>query len=362
VNADVLVQPTATLLQAMDALTKGNQKIVFVVDEDHVLLGTLTDGDIRRFILAGHSLTGSIEGAYNRRPVSVEQGTLTLPKLRALLQERTVDVVPIVDGTGRVVDCVTWHDIFEAPPRPADDIAHVPVVIMAGGFGTRMQPFTHVLPKPLVPIDGKPVIDHIIERFATAGAKSFYAMVHHKARILKAYLEDAHPDGSVRIVEEAHPRGTAGALRLLAGQVSGPVLVTNCDVLVGIRFRDLVDFHVKSGHTMTMVASVRTFQLPYGACTIGPHGTLEGIEEKPALTRLVNTGLYVIDAAAFADIPDHHVYHMNTFMSDLMASGRPVSVFPASSEAWVDVGQWDEYRRANRLLGPSESPGDGGGL
>jgi len=347
---DLLITPSATLLQAMDALTKGNRKIVFVVSDDQILLGTLTDGDIRRFILAGHELSGAIVGAHNQRPVTVEQGAFTRQALRALFQEHSVEVIPILDGSGRVVDCATWYEAFGTPSEPSDDIAGVPVVIMAGGFGTRMQPFTHVLPKPLVPIDGKPVIDHIIDRFGDAGAQSFTVMVHHKARILKAYLGDAYPAGRVEVVEEEHPLGTAGALRLLAGQVEGPAVVTNCDVLVDMRYRDLLDFHVQSGCGMTMVASVRTFQMPYGACTIGSDGTLERIEEKPETTRLVNTGLYVIDSSTFGDIPAGRAYDMNTFMSDLTASGRRVAVFPISADAWIDVGQWEEFHGASQRL------------
>lgn len=350
-NRSLLVSPDATLLQAMDALTKGNHKIVFVVDQDDVLRGTLTDGDIRRFILAGHELSGSISDAFNAAPVYVQRGEYTLHGLRALFKERGIDVVPVVDARRRIVECVTWQEAFEEPDVAPGDIAGVPVVIMAGGMGTRMQPFTHVLPKPLLPIDGKPIIDHIIDRFRAASAGAFYLIVNHKARILRAYLEDAHPGGDLRMVQEDEPLGTAGGLRLLAGTFTGPVIVTNCDVLVAINYRELLDFHVASGCAMTLVASLRNFRLPYGSCVIGTDGTLREIEEKPELARLVNTGLYVINPDVFEGIPPDRTYHMNTLIIDVMQAGRRVAVFPVSSEAWLDVGQWEEYRRTTQLMG-----------
>jgi dTDP-glucose pyrophosphorylase len=350
VNRELLVSPDVALLEAMDRLTRGSAKIVFVVDTDDVLVGTLTDGDIRRAILAGHELSGSIRGAYNPDPACVRQGGYTPRELRQLFQERYVDVVPIVDAAHRVVDHVTWHEAFEEPPD-AGDIAGVPVVIMAGGMGTRLQPFTHVLPKPLLPIDGKPVIDHIMDRFRAAGATEFCLTLNHKARILRAYLEDAPDPEGVTFVQEASPLGTAGPLRLLAGRFTAPVVVTNCDVLVSIDYRALLDFHAKSRCDLTLVASVRSFRLPYGTCDIAADGTLQGIEEKQELTRLVNTGLYVIDPGLFPGIPADRHYDMNTFIDDLKASGRRVAVFPVSAEAWVDVGQWDEYQQATRLLG-----------
>ena len=347
----LLILPDLTLLQAMDALTKGSEKIVFVVDAEDVLLGTLTDGDIRRFILAGHQLSGAVREAFNRRPVFLRQGSYTPHEIRAMFQERAVDVIPIVDDRGRIVDHVSWHEAFEEPRNDLGNIAGVPIVIMAGGQGTRLQPFTHVLPKPLLPIDGKPVIDHIIERFRSAGASKFYLTVNHKAGILRAYLEDVHVEREITLVQEDAPLGTAGALRLLRGQFDRPVLVTNCDILVTTNFRDLVDFHLGSGCEMTLVASVRNFRLPYGACTIGDDGTLRAIEEKPEWTQLVNTGLYVVNPNLFDEIPAGRMYHMTTFIGDLMQSGRRIAVFPVSSEAWIDIGQWEEYRRATEIMG-----------
>lgn len=333
----------------MDALTKGQEKIVFVVDANDTLLGTLTDGDVRRFILAGHELSGSIQNAYNQHPVFVRKGAYSPQDLKNLFQEHAVDVLPIVDDAGRVMDHASLHDLVDSRASGAGDISGVPVVIMAGGQGTRLAPFTHVLPKPLIPIEGKPVIDHIMERFRAAGATGFYLTVNHKARILRAYIEDVGE--KVTFVEEDKPLGTAGALRLLAGRFDRPVIVTNCDVLVAANYRELLDFHAASGCRITLVASVRNFRLPYGSCILAGDGTLAGIEEKPELTRLVNTGLYVIDPGLFPGIPAGTPYHMTNLMSDLMDSGERVGVFPVSSEAWVDVGEWEEYRRATHLMG-----------
>lgn len=353
-NRKLLVSPDITLLQAMDALTKGEEKIVFVVDPDDVLLGTLTDGDVRRFILAGHPLSSSIREAFNPQPVFVRHGAYSPHELRALFQAHPVEVIPVVDAAGCVVDHLSWHGLLDEPvKRSSGAIDGVPVVIMAGGLGTRLQPFTHVLPKPLLPIDGKPVIDHIIERFRAVGASTFYVTVNHKARILRAYL-DGTADNGITLIEEDAPLGTAGALRLLAGRFETPVLVTNCDVLLAVDYRELLDFHVTSGCAMTVVASVRSVRLPYGACDIGEDGTLRGIEEKPALTRLVSTGVYVMSPCVLDDIPPADTYSMITLIADVMRSGKRVAVFPVSAHAWADVGQWREYQRATRVIAHHE--------
>ena len=350
-NRDLLISPDLTILEAMDAVTKGNLRIAFVVDAEDVLIGALTDGDLRRFILAGNDLSGSIRDAFNRDPVFVRRGAYSMQGLQAIFQERSVDVIPVVDDEHRIVDHVSWHDAFEDSETNTGDIKGVPIVIMAGGMGTRLQPFTHVLPKPLLPIDGKPVIDHIFDHFRSAGATAFYLTVNHKARILRAYLEDADTYGAVTFIQEDTPLGTAGALRLLVGYFDQPVIVTNCDILVAVNYRELLGFHAASGCEMTLVAAVRNFRLPYGSCAIGADGNLQSIEEKPELTKLVNTGLYVMNPRLFNDIPAGHPYDMTALIADLMHSGHRVAVFPVSSEAWIDVGEWEEYRRATRHMG-----------
>jgi len=342
----------------MDALTKGNARLVLVVDTDDRLLGTLSDGDLRRFVLAGNELSSSIQGAFNQNPTCVQVDSFSKQDLRRLFQEKSVTLIPVVDNEGRVVDHVSWEEAFEGDEKKAEDIRDVPIVIMAGGQGTRLKPFTHVLPKPLIPIDGKPIIEHIMDRFRDAGGTSFYVTVNHKARILRAYLENGDGARDIAFVEEEMALGTAGALRLLAGRFNEPAIVSNCDVLVAVNYRELMDFHVASGCSITMVASAQSYRVPYGACSINDDGTLRGIEEKPELAMLANTGLYIVNPSVFDRIPEDEVYHMTNLIADLMQGDDSVAVFPVSSEAWVDIGQWEEYRRAARLMRGTIGPED----
>jgi dTDP-glucose pyrophosphorylase len=335
-----------TVLQAMRQLEDTAQKILFVVDDRGLLAGSLTDGDIRRWILGGGSLNQPVQVVCNTEPFRVGVG-YDLVSVRKLMIEKTIGCVPVVEDGDRVVDLLFWERVFtdgseHKPPRPV----RAPVVIMAGGKGTRLDPFTRVLPKPLIPLGDKTVIERIIDSFLRFGVTTFYLSVHTKSRIIKSYFEELSPDYAVEYIEEDIPLGTAGSLRYLCETVSGALIVTNCDIILDTDYGELVEFHQRNGNDITIVGSLKNYRIPYGICEIADGGELVRITEKPEYNFLVNTGMYVLQAEILHLIPEGEFFHMTQLIDRVKESGGKVAVFPVSDKAWLDTGEWAEYRNA----------------
>jgi len=347
---DITIQPSATVKEAMEALDKTAEKVLLVVDDDQRLIGALTDGDIRRHILKERDLIGTIQSAYNKNPIFLFQEDFDIENIKHVLTKNIVDLVPILNKDRKVVDFITWEKAFGNNRRSETQKLEVPVVIMAGGRGRRLEPFTRVLPKPLIPVGDKPVIDHIIDRFKVCGVSEFYITIHHMSKILRAYFEEKEPDYSIGFAEEDEPRGTAGSLKLLADKLNKPFFVSNCDIIIETDYADLYRFHIQNNYDITLVASAKQFNIPYGICELNGGGSLERIKEKPEYNFLVNAGMYVLNPAVLELIPDNQLYHITHLIDKIKEKGGQIGVYPVSENAWIDVGQWAEYRKALKVI------------
>lgn len=342
----ILIHRARDIKEAMKQLEENKKRILFVVDEAGRLLGSLADGDIRRWILQEGSLSAPVETACNSNPFIVSEG-YDSDLVREAMLDRNITCIPVVDSVRKIVKLLFWEDVFEDGDhdRPLRKI-ELPVVIMAGGKGTRLDPFTLVLPKPLIPIGDKTVLELIIDTFLDHGVDLFYLSVNYKATIIRSYFEELKPEYRIEYIEEDEPLGTAGSLRHLRGRADGPLLVTNCDIIVRADYADLVEFHQKSGHDLTIVASMKSYHIPYGICEIANGGALARMVEKPEYSFLVNTGMYVMGQAALDLIPDGGAFHVTDLIERLRNRGGMVGVYPVSDHAWLDIGEWAEYRNA----------------
>jgi dTDP-glucose pyrophosphorylase len=347
---DITIHPKATIKEAMEALDKTAEKVLLVVDENQALIGALTDGDIRRYILKGQDLAGTIQNAYHISPIFVFQEDFNSEKIKKVLTKNKIDLVPILDQDRKVVDYITWEKAFGNNRRSENQKLDVPVVIMAGGKGTRLEPFTRVLPKPLIPVGDKPVIDHIIDRFRVYGISEFYLTIHHRSKILRAYFEEKKPDYSIGFAEEDEPRGTASSLKLLKDKLDKPFFVSNCDIIIEADYADIFRFHTNEDYDITLVASAKQFNIPYGICELNGSGSLERIQEKPEYNFLVNTGLYVLNPDVISLIPDDGLFHITHLIDKVKENNGTIGVYPVSEKAWIDVGQWAEYRKALKVI------------
>jgi len=343
---DITVQIDITILQAMKMLDKTAEKCLLVVDNNNnKLLGTLTDGDLRRSILDGIKFSEDISDSYNPEPTVLVKDKYSTEEAKNLLRDLKQDLFPVVDENHRVVDYITWSGLG-GESQIEKSLVDVPVVIMAGGKGARMEPFTKILPKPLVPIGEKPIIEHIIEHFTDLGCSEFHMTVNYKGKILKAYFEELQPDYEINFIDEEEPLGTAGSLRFLDGKFNQPFFVTNCDIIIKADYTNLYEFHQKGEYDITLVASAKEYVIPYGTCELNRDGHLSQINEKPTYDFLINTGLYILNPNILELIPANKFYHITHLIEEAKNKGKKVGVFPIDDDAWIDVGQWAEYKQA----------------
>jgi dTDP-glucose pyrophosphorylase len=345
-----LLADNATLQQAIGSLDESALQIALVVAADDVLLGTITDGDIRRGLLRGLDLGSSIDSVVQREPLVVPE-QLPREAVLQIMEANKLRQLPIVDKDRRVVGLHLWDQVIV--PAPLTNL----MVIMAGGLGTRLRPYTENYPKPLLPVAGKPMLQHIIERARAEGFRRFVLAIHHLGHM----IEDFFGDGSqwqVRIeyLREEHPLGTAGAIGLLEPRPDGPFLVTNGDVLTDIRYADLLGFHARHRAAATMAVRLHEWQHPYGV--VRTKGVdIVGFEEKPIARTHINAGVYVLEPSALDCLKPGEHCDMPALFSRLQGQAGRTIVYPMH-EPWLDVGRPDEYGRAGELVG--QTPGTTG--
>ena len=260
---NLLIGPNSKIKNALKQMTETGEKCLVVVDKKNKLLGTLSDGDVRRAILNGKIHKDKINEYYQKRPTFLRKKNYSLSQAKNIFIKKRIEVIPIVGEFKEVIDVITFEDIFR---KNKNDIGFKTfsktVIIMAGGKGTRLEPFTNVLPKPLVPINEKPVIEHIIEKFVESKVSNFFITSNYKSKILKAYFQEMKPKFKLTFVEEPKPLGTSGGLRLLEDKLKKPFMVTNCDTVININFDNLMHFHISNKNDITLVVSSKEYIIP----------------------------------------------------------------------------------------------------
>ena len=348
-----LISQNVSIKEAMRQMNEVGERVLFVVVQQKKLIGSLTDGDIRRWVLKEGSLLSSLNGVYNLNPISFKND-YDLNEVKNKMLETNVQYIPIVDKYNRIKDILIWSQIFGNGTSPLrEKIENIPVVVMAGGKGSRLDPFTKILPKPLIPIGDKPIIEIILEKFREYDIEEFFITVHHKSRMIKAFFEEMDTSSfKIHYIEEEKPLGTAGSLRFLSEYNFKSYLVSNCDIIIEADYAEICRFHEVEKYDMTIVGSFRHFMIPYGVCTIENGGILVNIHEKPEYDFLVNTGMYVINKEILKVIPQDQEFNINELINKAKKEGFKIGVFPINEKSWIDVGQWEEYHKGlKHLLG-----------
>lgn len=346
---DLIIDADASLVAALEQLDKTAKKCLFVVDGSEKLIGSLSDGDIRRLILRCGTLQGTVEEAMNSHPVSITEDERA--HAIALMHEQKINALPILDSKGCIRDVVFVDDETIARQKLPEKI---PVVMMAGGVGSRLLPLTAVLPKPLIPINGTTIAERIIGRFHDSGCDDFYLILNYKKAMIKAYFDEINRDYNVIYIDEKEFLGTGGGLKLLAPYLDSTFILTNCDILVDASVNELLEVHRKSGNAVTCVCSLKNFQIPYGTIEISSGGEIEQMKEKPTINSLINTGCYMVEPEVLDFIGDNEKIGFPDVMTRCKEAGLKVGVFPISEGAWLDMGQFDEMKRMNSVLSDAE--------
>ena len=345
-----IVNHNLDVREAMKKLDESHRKILFVVKEDHFLFGALTDGDIRRWILGGHSLDDPVEKVCNTNPIT-SSTKYKIDDIKQIMLKNRLQSVPVVDTMNHVVDIIFWDTVFDTEYQfEMKERLSIPVVIMAGGAGTRLDPFTRILPKSLIPIGDRSIVEVIIDKFFEYGIDKYYISVHHKAKIIKAYFDELNPSYSIKYLEEKKPLGTVGALSQLRNSIEGSLILTNCDTVISCNYKKIVEFHDKNGYDITLVGSMINYKIPYGICEIEDKGKLVRLKEKPEYSYLVSTGMYVLRKTALKLIPSDEHFNMTDLIDKVREGGGIVGVYPINEKSWLDTGEWKEYKKSVEQL------------
>ena len=340
----LLTKGDVSIKEGWKQLEENGYKTLFVVDACSVLIGSVTDGDIRRWILADRSIQEPLSKVMHANPIAVLETDGEESAKEQMLAHR-VECIPVVDVHQRVKKVLIWDAVFKKKPiQPANTSMDVPVVIMAGGRGVRLDPFTRILPKPLIPIGEKPILEVIIDKFSLFGVKNFFISLNYRANMIKAYFEDIPHEYEINYFEESMPSGTAGSLHMLRGKIDQTFIVSNCDVIVDANYSDILKFHQNNKCKITLVCSMRHFPIPYGVVEIENGGMLKEIREKPEFDFLINTGLYVMEPELLNTIPNDRVFHITHLIDRLKKENERIGVYPVSSKSWMDVGEMKEYK------------------
>lgn len=341
--------PNINVVEAMKKIDINEKGILFVVDSYGKLQGCVSDGDLRRWIIKTGDLQQEIGNIMNRSPKYVYERDCSYAN--NLMEEYLINVVPVVNDEYIFID-VIFRQAFVSPKkkRRCNILENVPVIIMAGGQGTRLYPYTKVLPKPLIPINGIPIVERIMNSFYECGSIKFYMTVNYKRSMIKAYFSEvAHPY-EILFVEEEMPKGTAGSIRLIKEKFTQPVIVTNCDILIQASYEDIYNYHINSGNAMTIVTALKNIVIPYGVLHSKENGIVTFMEEKPNLSYFINTGFYIVNGELFEKIPIDGVFHMTDLANCVMKDGARIGIYPVSEDSFLDMGEFEEMHRMEEKL------------
>lgn len=333
---------------ALRRMNELNRKLLLIVDGD-MFKGLFSIGDIQRAILAGTNLSLPIAGNLRDDCLTASEEE-PLEQIKTVMLRNRVEYMPLLDRNGALTKVIFWEDLFGDSPRRRTSL-DIPVIIMAGGKGMRLKPLTNVIPKALIPVHEKPVIEEIVDRFCEQGVKHFFVSINYKGKMIRDYFDERLAKKyRIEFFAEDEPMGTAGSLRLVTDRISGTFIVTNCDIIVDHDYAEILAFHKANGFCMTMVSALKTTSIPYGVVRTGEGGVLLGIDEKPETSYQVNTGLYVLEPQALTYVPKQGIFHITHLMDALMAAGERVGVYPVNERSWMDMGEWGELQRMTRLL------------
>ena len=339
----------APLVEVMKKIDLNSKGIVFIVNRNRELIGSISDGDIRRHILKSGDLKCPAMKVANSNSLFLYE--YERAKSGEILSSNKIPAVPILTDAHVVVDIIFKNEekILEIPIN-TNALKECHIIIMAGGKGTRLYPYTRVLPKPLIPIGDIPILERIMEKFYLYGADTFYLTVNYKKEMIKAYFTDRNPMYQILYVEEELPLGTAGGISRIKHELFQTVIVTNCDIIIEADYSDIINFHKRSKNGMTIVSALNNISIPYGVLRPQKEGLVTAIEEKPQISHFVNTGMYVV-APEFLDwIPENKVFHMTDLAEMMINKGIRVGMYPISENSFLDMGQFEEMKKMEEWI------------
>lgn len=340
---DFIVFEENTVLEVMKVIDNNAKGIAFICD-DNRLLAVVTDGDIRRFILKKGDLKEAIKNIANYSPKYIlnEESIDYID----FMKNQYITAVPLVNREMKIISIRFLYD----NKTIANANMNVPVVIMAGGKGTRLYPYTQILPKPLIPIGEKTITELIMDRFEAFGCKHFDMIVNYKKNFIKSFFMDNEVKRDIDFIDESEFLGTGGGLKLLEAKYKESFFVTNCDIIIEEDYSEMMKYHKGEKNIITIVSATKNVTIPYGTIDISESGEVLKLNEKPNFTFLTNTGLYIIEPRFLDKIPDNTFVHITDIIQECINDGEKVGIYPISENAWMDMGQLEELEKMRERL------------
>lgn len=335
------IKPDTTLINALKKMDSLNSKLLIVEDNDK-FIGLLSAGDIQRAIIKDISLNEKVYTIL-RDDIKVAFRGDSLESIKRMMLEFRMEFCPLISEDQKILEIYYWEDMFlEQKPWIARKI-NLPVVIMAGGKGSRLKPLTNVLPKPLIPLNEKTILEEIIEIYAKHGCENYFISVNYKADLIKYYIKRLALPYNISFVEESIPMGTAGSLSMLRDMIDQTFFVTNCDILIKQDYSEILDYHKDQKNEITIVSALKHFPISYGTLETGNNGHLKELAEKPELTFKINSGMYILEPHLINEIPCDTKSDITELIWSLNKANRKVGVFPVSENSWIDIGDLKDY-------------------
>jgi len=339
---EICIESGSPILAALKQMDGTHRKLL-IVAKDGQYHNLLSIGDIQRAILKGVDLSSPLDDIL-RAETNVASIHQSRTEVEQYVKEHKTEFMPIVDDNNQLVDVVFWDDLFHTRVERRTADFNLPVVIMAGGQGTRLRPLTNVLPKPLIPIGEQTMMEDIMDRFVECGCKNFYVSVNYMADFIRHYFNNfSKHNYHIEYFQEDKPLGTAGSLHLLKGKINDTFFVSNCDSVLDEDYGEILKYHRENRNEITVVSVMKSVYIPYGTLVTGENGLLESLQEKPEFTFQINTGMYVLEPHLLKEIPSDRIYHITYLIEKLIKEDRRVGVYPINDGSWTDIGNWDEY-------------------
>ncbi len=336
-----IIDVNDSLLNALKLMDRQDCKLLLVI-KDNKFYSLLSIGDVQRSLLKDNDIKKQV-GEVLRKQLRYAKSSDSLEEVKSLMIEYRTEFMPIVDENNELTRVIFWEEIFDQKRDKKQIDADLPIVIMAGGQGTRLKPLTNIIPKPLVPIGERAILEIIMDSFNAHGLNTFLLSVNYKADFIKYYFENLAKGYDISYFKEEQPLGTAGSLHLMKDHIRSPFFISNCDIIIDEDYAEIYEYHKANKNELTAVAAIKPYSIPYGTMTIGEDGLLQRLNEKPEFTYYVNAGLYILEPHLLAEIPENEFFHITTLMENIMARNGKVGVFPVSEGSWMDIGQWSEY-------------------
>ena len=352
---ELIISKEESIKQTMGNLNKTSSKILLVVENNDKLIGVVTDGDLRRGIVNGLSLSDPIKKVMRKNYFYLNADTLDIHKrARELMLEKKIEQVPILDSSGCIVDIILISEGIEEIQKIISEKApkiETEVVVMAGGKGTRLDPFTKILPKPLIPLEGTPIIEHVLSGFNKSGFYNFKLILNYKKEMIKLFLSESNYPFNFEIIEEEKFLGTAGGLSLIKNKINDTFILTNCDTILSGNTSKIMDWHRENNNIITLVGSHKEISVPYGVLKF-KDGFLDMIDEKPIFDLFINAGTYILEPTIFEWVPENEFLNMDQLIAKIIKNfPKKVGVYP-HWEGWFDIGQWEEYQKSLEKIRP----------